>query len=106
MGELFSKKCAKCGVVFKTVYPFQKLCYRCGHRVAKYKKKVEKPYRELTDDTEFLVCIYYWRGDNVERIGKDLDRNPNQISDIVYSMKQLRKVTHACIMSLWMRLQS
>lgn len=88
MGELISKKCTKCEVRFETVYPFQKLCYRCGHPLRKPKKKVEKPYRELTEDTEFLVCVYYWRGDSAEQIGVDLDRNPNQISDIVYEAKK------------------
>lgn len=88
MGELIGKRCVTCGVKFETVYPFQKQCYRCGHPVRKPKKKIEKPYRELTADTEFLVCVYYWRGDSVERIGNDLDRNPNQISDIVYEAKK------------------
>ena len=48
MGELIGKRCVTCGVKFETVYPFQKQCYRCGHPVRKPKKKIEKPYRELT----------------------------------------------------------
>ena len=67
---------------------FQKQCSICGHPVRKPKKKEEKPYRELTDDTEFLVCVYDWRGDKAEQIANDLDRNPNQISDIIHEAKR------------------
>lgn len=39
--------------------------------------------RPLTEDTEFLICIYFHRGDSTHRIAIDLNRSERQVERVL-----------------------
>ncbi len=60
----------------------------CPDCLQKLKKKKAEERRKLlnrppTPDTEFLVCIYTYRGDSIKRIATDLIRSPRNVQKIL-----------------------
>ena len=96
----YSKLCVICGTNFESKHPSTKYCNKCRIEVRKEQKKksIERkkqilvgcnyPVRDLTADTEKLICIYNFRGDSVDRISEDLMRNRNQVEMILDEAKK------------------
>lgn len=60
--------------------------YRVDHKIEKIKSKTE--WRELTDITEKLLCIYTNEGETVKQIAEDLSRPRKQVKSILSEAKK------------------
>lgn len=86
--------CARCGNEFVTNRRNAVNCPAChiaisnAKRNETNKKKCQIPDRELTPDTEKLICIYTYRGDSIKRIACDLNRSENQVESILRTAQQ------------------
>lgn len=65
------------------------LCPDCLQKLKKKKAAERRKLlnRPLTPDTEFLVCIYTYRGDSIKRIAADLIRSPRNVKKILDEAK-------------------
>lgn len=83
--------CPICGKTFTTKTPNKIYCsdecrlsrYRKLSPVVVAKTKEPPPDRPLTADTEKLVCIWYRKGDSVQKIAQVLNRRVEVIEDIL-----------------------
>jgi hypothetical protein len=82
-------KCKRCGNVFTSNKPFAN-CPDCREIIKKERQEKRKKElnRPCTSDTEYLVCVYTYRGDTPKRIAQDLDRSVKNIKGILKTAKE------------------
>ena len=81
--------CKRCGNVFTSNKPFAN-CPDCRAIIKqeRAKKRQEALNRPCTSDTEYLVCVYTYRGDTPKRIATDLDRSVKNVKCILKTAKE------------------
>ena len=82
---MYSAICQICGNKFTARAKTTKYCSAC---VSKAKAEAalhrkEQLNRPLTTDTEFLICLYTYRGDSISRIATDLNRSQEVYSRLI-----------------------
>ena len=92
-------KCAMCGKNVEKTHNRTKYCCECAQE--KQREHVRRSYRRkhtvsnilnikprpLTRDTEYLVCLYSYRGESASSIANCLSRPLSQIEQIIDDVK-------------------
>lgn len=86
---MYSAICQICGNEFTARAKTTKYCSAC---VSKAKAEAalhrkEQLNRPPTTDTEFLICLYTYRGDSISRIATDLNRSEEDVQSILNEAK-------------------
>lgn len=86
---MYSAICQICRNKFTARAKTTKYCSAC---VSKAKAEAalhrkEQLNRPLTTDTEFLICLYTYRGDSISRIATDLNRSEEDVQSILNEAK-------------------
>lgn len=86
---MYSIICEKCGNEFSAVSKFTKFCPDCvpAVKAEQWQRRREQMDRPCTADTEFLICVYTYRGETVDRIATDLYRSVENVEMILSSAK-------------------
>ena len=81
--------CEKCGNYFTAVNKNTRYCPDCvpAVKAEQWQRRREQMNRPCTADTEFLICIYTYRGETVKRIATDLCRSVENVEMILNSVK-------------------
>ena len=83
---MYSAICQICGNKFTARAKTTKYCSACVSK-AKALHRKEQLNRPLTTDTEFLICLYTYRGDSISRIATDLNRSQKDVQSILNEAK-------------------
>lgn len=90
---MYSAICQICGNKFTARAKTTKYCSACVskakaeaalHRKEQLKEQLNRP---PTTDTEFLICLYTYRGDSISRIATDLNRSEEGVQSILNEAK-------------------
>lgn len=83
--KMYELICTKCKIKFNSPNKSISLCLGCFEAYEKQRKAERRKLlnRPLTPDTEFLVCVYTYRGDSIKRIAEDLIRIPRNVQKIL-----------------------
>jgi hypothetical protein len=91
---MYSAICQICGNKFTARAKTTKYCSACVSKAkaeaALHRKELhrkERLNRPPTTDTEFLICLYTYRGDSISRIATDLDRSEKNVQSILNEAK-------------------
>ena len=86
---MYSIICEKCGNEFSAVSKFTKFCPDCvpAVKAEQWQRRREQLNRPCTADTEFLFCVYTYRGETIERIATDFNRSAENVEMILNSAK-------------------
>lgn len=87
---MYSAICQICGNEFTARAKTTKYCSACVSKakaetaLLHRKKQLNRP---PTADTEFLICLYTYRGDSISRIATDLNRSEENVQSILNEAK-------------------
>lgn len=86
---MYSAICQICGNEFTARSKNAKYCHDCCLMVKSEanRRRKEQLNRPCTAITEFLFCVYTYRGETVERIAADFDRSVENVEMILNSAK-------------------
>lgn len=81
--------CEKCGNEFTAGSKKAKYCHDCGLVVKSEadRRRQEQLNRPCTAITEFLFCVYTYRGETVKRIATDFNRSVENVEMILSNAK-------------------
>ena len=81
--------CEKCGNEFSAVNKKTRYCPDCvpAVKAEQWQRRREQMNRPCTADTEFLICVYTYRGDSISRIAADLNRSKDNVEKILDKAK-------------------
>lgn len=86
---MYSAICQICGNKFTARAKTTKYCSACASKAkaeaALHRK--EQLNRPPTTDTEFLICLYTYRGDSISRVATDLNRSEENVQSILNEAK-------------------
>ena len=86
---MYSIICEKCGNEFSAVNKKTRYCPDCvpAVKAEQWQRRREQMNRPCTADTEFLICVYTYRGEIVKRIAADFNRSAENVKMILNSAK-------------------
>ena len=86
---MYSIICEKCGNEFTAVNKKTRYCPDCvlAVKAEQWQRRREQMNRPCTADTEFLICVYTYRGDSISRIAADLNRSKDNVEKILDKAK-------------------
>lgn len=89
---MYSIICAVGGNEFSAASKVTRYCPDCvpAVKAGQWRRRREQMNRPCTDLTEFLVCIYTYRGDSISRIAADLSRSKENVEEILNNAKASR----------------
>jgi hypothetical protein len=89
---MVEERCNLCGKMFLATRRGTRCCQNCGIKArTKEGKEIMRKAgktRPLTGDTEYLICIYTYRGDSAASIADVLDRGLEQVKNIIQKAKE------------------
>lgn len=92
MQKIVTRKCPHCGSEFEVIQNHSRMY--CSHEcmVEHRRDKAAAQNREFTNDTPYLAWSWHYRdGWSYEKIGKVMDRTPENVKKAIESCNKLRE---------------